>query len=284
MSQSPPQRPKLDLRSDEALDQLQAQARYYFQPAEFAELTGRAPHSPSLGMALHRLAKRRRIVTVTRRPSGYLIVPPEHASFGAPPFTWWIDDCLKPIEPLYYVALLSAAQHWGSAHYARQDVQVMISRAHLPLTPGRLKVTFVAKANLHATPTVTVRTGVAPWRVSTRAATALDLLRHQDWVGGLESVARILKDIGSVIEAAELRDALNALDQVSTAQRLGFLLERLKLKELADSVSKWLGSRAHARAPQALELGTPLPSNLKTDPHWRVTFDPWRLSQALEIR
>lgn len=283
MTQSLSQRSKLDLRSDEALDQLQAQARYYFQAAEFAELTGRAPRSPSLGMALHRLAKRGRIVAVTRRPAGYLIVPPEHASFGAPPFTWWIDDCLKPIEPLYYVALLSAAQHWGSAHYARQDVQVMISRAHLPLTPGRLKITFVAKSNLAGTPTVTVRTGVAPWRVSTRAATALDLLRHQDWVGGLEPVARILNNLGSAIEAKELHDALDALDQVSTAQRLGFLLERLKHKALADLVSKWLGSRANARAPQSLELGTPLPSNLKTDLRWRVVFDPRRLSHAIAL-
>ena len=94
----------------------------------------------------------------------------------------------------------------------------------------------------------------------------------------------MLKNLGSAIEAKELYDALEALDQVSTAQRLGFLLDRLKHQDLAALVSKWLGSRAGARAPQSLELGTPLPSNLKTDLRWRIMFDPRRLSHALEIR
>lgn len=160
----------------------------------------------------------------------------------------------------------------------------MISRAHPPLTPGRLKITFVAKSDLKATPTIMVRTGIAPWRVSTRAATVLDLLRHQSWVGGLEPVARVLKDLASAVDDKELRKALDALDQVSTAQRFGFLLDRLELKRLADSVSDWLGNRASDRSPQPLELGTRRRSNLKTDPRWRVAFDPVHVNQLLELR
>ena len=272
-----------DRRSDTALNQLQARTRYYFQPAEFAQLTHRLADSPSVTMALHRLRKRGRIVAVTRRPPGYLIVPPEHASFGAPPFSWWIDDCMKRIEPHYYVGLLTAAQHWGSAHYARQDVQVIISRAHLPLTPGRLKITFTAKRNLQMTPTVTVSTGVAPWRVSTKAATVLDLLRHQEGVGGLETVVRVLRDFVSSIKAAELRTALEALDQRSSAQRLGFLLDRLGHPGLAKVVSAWIGASGH-RLPQRLELGTAPSRSLDTDNNWQVAFDPVRVGLALELQ
>src|SRR5271169_6597424 len=159
-----------DMRSDEALGQLQARSRYYFKMSEFAHLTGRSESSAAAYLAVNRLSKRGRVVSATRRPAGYLIVPPEHQSFGAPPVTWWIDDCLRSIEPHYYVALLSAARHWGSSHYARQDVQVMLSRPHPPLTPGRLQVTFTSKKNIEGTPITVVKSGVAPWRVSSRAA------------------------------------------------------------------------------------------------------------------
>lgn len=268
-------------RSDAALNQLQARAQYYFQPAEFARLTERRAGSASVMMALHRLTKRGRIIAVTRRPSGYLIVPPEHASFGAPPFSWWIDACMRQIEPHYYVGLLTAARHWGSAHYARQDVQVMVSHARPPLIPGRLKITFTAKRNLEATPTLEVSTGVAPWRVSTRAATVLDLLRHQEAVGGLETVVRVLRDLAPSIKPQELRVALHALDQRSAAQRLGFLLDRLRKPKLAAVVSSWLGTRSH-RLPQQLELGTTGSRGLEADKHWRVAFDPARVSLVLE--
>jgi predicted transcriptional regulator of viral defense system len=270
-------------RSDAALNQLQARAQYYFRPAEFARLTERRPDSASVTMALHRLAKRGRIVAVTRRPSGYLIIPPEHASFGAPPFSWWIDDCMKQVDPHYYVGLLTAAQHWGSAHYARQDVQVLTSRVRPPLTPGRLKITFVEKRGLEVTPTVEVSTGVAPWRVSTRASTVLDLLRHQDTIGGLEALVKALRDLAPSIKSPELREALDALDQRSTAQRLGFLLDRLGNRKLARVVSSWLGARSH-RAPQPLELGIVPSRRLETDNHWHVAFDPARVKLALELQ
>ncbi|EQD39136.1 hypothetical protein B1A_17000, partial [mine drainage metagenome] len=117
------------LRSEEALSRIQARSRYYFKLSEFAQLTGRDSGTAAY-LAVNRLSRQGRVVTATRRPAGYLIVPPEHQHYGAPPVTWWIDDCLRFIEPHYYVALLSAARHWGSSHYARQDVQIMLSRPH----------------------------------------------------------------------------------------------------------------------------------------------------------
>ena len=270
-------------RSDAALDQIQARAQYYFRSTEFARLTRRPAGSGSVAMALHRLVRRGRIVPVTRRPSAYLIVPPEHASYGAPPFSWWIDDCMKELDPHYYVALLTAARHWGSAHYARQDVQVMVSRIRPALTPGRLKIAFVEKRGLEATPTIEVSTGVAPWCVSTRAATVLDLLRHQETIGGLEAVVRVMRDLASAIEPTELLAALDALNQRSAAQRLGFLFDRLGKQRLARVVHSWLGDRSH-RLPQRLELGVAPSRHLETDNHWHVAFDPTRVKLVLELQ
>jgi hypothetical protein len=281
MARSSPSESSAERRSDVALQQLQGQFRYYFQAADFARLTGRPPRSPSLGMALQRLLKRRRIVAVTRRPSGYLIVPPEHAAVGAPPFTWWLDDCIKPIDSSYYVGLLSAAGHWGAASADRQDLQVVLSLAHPALTPGSIRVRFTAKHNADATPTVTVRDGMTPWRVSTRAATLLDLLRHQPAAGGLESVVRIVKEFARAIEDTDLREALDALAQVSTAQRLGFLLDRLQFSHLARLVWEWLGPAVRERALQPLEPGASAARPADSDRRWRISFDPDRMSRVL---
>ena len=101
------------LDADGALRQIQAQARYFFEPAEFAALTGKTVQSPGVKKALARLSRQGRIVLATKRPSGWLIVPPEQQRYGAPPIDWWLDDCTKRLD---YVALLSAARHWGSAN------------------------------------------------------------------------------------------------------------------------------------------------------------------------
>jgi hypothetical protein len=270
--------------SDAALNRVQAGARYFFEPDELALESGREPASPAIRLALHRLVKRGRIVPVTRRPPGYLIVPPEHASFGAPPVTWWINDCLQRIDPNYYVALLSAARHWGSSHYARQDTQVMLSKPRPPLTPGRLRVVFFAKAPIVGTPTTIVRNDVAPWRVSTRAATLLDLMRHQTVVGGLEAIARIARDLSPDIAAGEMNAALDALGQVPTAQRLGFLLQYLQCDALAGEVFGWVSGRSDLAVHQPLELGTPIAEQTARDRRWSIRFDRASAAMLSELR
>lgn len=234
------------------LREIQSGSRYFFESEDFARVAGHLPNGPTVKKALNRLVRRNLAVLAMKRPSGWLIVPAEQKHYGAPPVTWWIDDCLKRVEPHYYVALLSAAKHWGSSHYALQTTQVMVSRPRAPMTPGKLRVEFFTKRSLSQTPTVMVTSGVAPWRVSTREATLLDLLRHQTQIGGLESIARIATDLAPAITPQGLHDALEALDQVPVAQRLGYILDRLGLKKLANVVEKWIFARR--TSPQPLEL------------------------------
>ena len=264
------------LTAEGALRAIQSGSRYFFETDEFARLVGRDTNSPAVKKALHRLAKRGLIVLATKRPAGWLIVPAEQAHYGAPPVTWWLDDCIKRTEPHYYVALLSAARHWGSAHYAVQDTQVMVSRPRLPLTPGHLKVAFFSKRALARTPTVMVTSGVAPWRVSTRESTLLDLIRHQSSIGGIESVARIARDLAPGIELRGLTQSLDALGQVPVAQRLGYVFDRLGLKKLVRPVSVWLESRRTMLQPLELQV-TAGEGGLAVDECWNVRYDTQRL-------
>ena len=270
------------LNAEAALRAIQSGARYFFETHDFAQLVHRDADSSAVKKALHRLVKQGLVVLATKRPAGWLIVPAEQAHYGAPPATWWLDDCLKRIEPHYYVALLSAARHWGSAHYALQDTQVMVGKPRLALTPGRLKVDFFSKRAIAKTPTIQVTSGVAPWRVSTREATLLDLIRHQPDIGGIESVIRIARDLSPKIELAGLTQSLNAMGQVPAAQRLGFILERLGVKKPAQRVADWLES--HRTMPYPLELQVSMDeSSLVLDERWNIRYDARRLNIFEEI-
>lgn len=270
------------MSAEEALRTIQSGSRYFFETGEFAQLVGRDAGSPAVKKALHRMAKRGLIVLATKRPAGWLIVPAEQAHYGAPPVTWWLDDCLKPTEPHYYVALLSAARHWGSAHYAVQETQVMVSRPRLPIGPGRLRVTFFSKRAVAQTPTVKITSGTAPWRVSTREATLLDLIRHQADVGGVESVARVARDLAPKIEPRGLTEALDAMDQVPVAQRLGYVFDHLHLKKLVQPVAVWLEGRRTTLQPLALQVSA-AGHSLEVDKRWNIQYDPRRLDLFEEL-
>ena len=268
--------------STQVLRQLQSQARYVFREDEFAEQTGRAPGSPASQMALQRLSKAGHVVLAQKKPARWLIVPAEQAHYGAPPVDWWLDDFLLEKEPNYYLALLSAARHWGSAHYALQTTQVMVSRPRRPVQVGRLKVEFIVKRSLNATPVARERTRVAHLRVSTREATVLDLIRHQDAIGGLEAVARVAKDLAPKMTSSGMRDALSGLGQVPAAQRLGFVLQHLGCERLCASVSSWLQKRR--RNVQPLATQQPNTCAYLIDDNWAVEYTPAQLEQLKEVR
>lgn len=256
------------MSAENALRTFQSAARYTFGSNEFAELTGREAGSDATKAALARLTQAGRIVLAGKRPTVYLIVPPEHVHYGAPPVDWWLDDFLKPAEPHYYMALLSAARHWGSGHYARQTVQVMVGTQRPALTIGKLGLEYIYKRNLAKTPVVRANGLVSAFRVSTREATILDLLRHQTIVGGLEAVVRVTKDFIPELTRPDLLAALDSLDQSPTAQRLGFILEHLQPR-LAATVEAWLKRRRLNQQP--------LVPGDSPDPDWPVIPNRWSI-------
>jgi predicted transcriptional regulator of viral defense system len=256
----------------EALQHLQAHSHYYFQPSQFAALVDRGLPREKQVEALYRLTRSGRAVCVTRQPPGYLLVPADHAKNGAPPITWWLDACMQSIDPHYYVGLLSAARHWNGNTAPHAAVQVIVSQPHPPLTPGQLRVTFTSKARASATPVTVIQEEQSNWRVSTRAATLLDLLRHPARVGGLEEILRHSCDWFPEIGPDELFDALECLGQAPAAQRAGFLLEHLQQHLLAQCAYEWLcGSRGKLRS-QPLDTAV-MRIQSSNSRRWQIRFD-----------
>jgi AbiEi antitoxin C-terminal domain len=274
--------PAPSVDSDEALRLLLEKARYVFDTNEFAQLTGRSSNIHAARIALGRLSDRKRVVAVHRRPSIWVIVPPEYSHYGAPPVSWWLHDCLTRLVPCYYVALLAAAKHWGSSHYALQVEQVIVREQRLPMTAGRQKVVFFTKSEIDRTPIVEVTGQKAPLRVSTREATLLDLMRHQDKVGGIEAIARIAKDFSPHLSTDQMLLALDAMGQVAVAQRLGFLFDRLALTQMAELVAQWLAPRKLVRRP--LTESVDQAHTPEYDARWFLKYSNNQLGILDEIR
>ncbi|MEI8290095.1 MAG: type IV toxin-antitoxin system AbiEi family antitoxin, partial [Verrucomicrobiota bacterium] len=79
-------------------------------------------------------------------------------------------------------------------------------------------------------------------QVSTPEATTFDLIRYASRIGGIGRAAETIAPLLPLMRPSELRRVLKIEDEIATAQRLGFVLEKLKAIELAKVIEDWLPS------------------------------------------
>ena len=128
--------------------------------------------------AAERLQRRKALLRP--RQGFYVVVPPQYASWGAPPPAWYIDALMRREGQAYYVGLLKAAELHGATHQAVMEFQV-ISNKRLPrIRAGRNLIVFYFRKEMEA---VTAgiegrKTDTGTMKISSAALTALDLLRY----------------------------------------------------------------------------------------------------------
>jgi hypothetical protein len=180
------------------------------------------------------------VVRISARQPFFLIVTPEHRSFGAPPPTWWLQDYFVWLGRPYYLALQSAASLFDSNPQALQITQVMTDSPRREISLGRVQVRFFVKSEIRRTPTQQPAGAVAPLCVSTPEATAFDLVRYASSIGGIERAAETIAPLSNVLTLRELKRVLETENEIAVAQRLGFVFEALGARSLAQTVRAWL--------------------------------------------
>ncbi|HUI08522.1 MAG TPA: type IV toxin-antitoxin system AbiEi family antitoxin [Verrucomicrobiae bacterium] len=183
-----------------------------------------------------------RVTRVSPRQQFFLIVSPEHRAVGAPPVAWWLQDYFEWLGQPYYLALQSAASSFGSNPQALQVTQVMTKTPRRTVETGRIRIQFFVKHTMEQTPTQPLANAYAPMQVSTPEATSYDLIRYAARIGGIGRAAETIGPLLPLIRTAELRRVLEIEDGPATAQRLGFVLEKLRATKLAQVVQDWLPS------------------------------------------
>ncbi|MGH7565906.1 MAG: type IV toxin-antitoxin system AbiEi family antitoxin [Gemmatimonadota bacterium] len=198
----------------------------------------------------------------------YVIVPLEYRSTGSPPPTWFIDDLMRFLAQPYYVGLLSAAAVHGAGHQQPMAFQVITDRPTREIRIGRQRIEFHMNRQIQSLPTLGIQTDTGTMRVSTPEATAYDLVRYASSAGHLDNVATVLDELAEKIEAENLVKLATCLP-VPVVQRLGYLLDMLEKRDLADPLAAWLSSRRNR--PVLLATGRGLSDqDAKADPRWRV--------------
>lgn len=236
-----------------------------------AELPGISP--AALHQALHRQQRRGRLIRLSRGSDHWLIVPLQHASAGAPPLETWLDRYLgKTLGIPYYVALLSAAEIHGASPYAVMVTQVMVPERRRPITVGRHEVVFHTRARVSDMPTRWHETPDGRFKVGTPELTALELVERAAQMGGMARVREVLRGLWASCTPRGLTAALDALQEIPTAQRLGALLAMESQSGLASSVAEWLNGKPLRLVP--LESGPAQNASAGVDAAFKVRLAP----------
>ncbi len=205
----------------------------------------------------------------------YVIVPPQYLTWEAPPPSWYIDDLMRHEGRTYYVGLLKAAELHGATHHAVMEFQVVTDKQLSKIRAGRSFIVFYFRKTMSAVldGLESHKTDTGSMKISSAELTALDLLRYLHVVGGIDSVATILKDLGSRLNANKLATLAVHFERTAI-QRLGYLLDRLGYSALTEALRNVSFSKPPVPWVQLepLDRKQPKPDEppLERNERWRV--------------
>jgi AbiEi antitoxin C-terminal domain len=188
--------------------------------------------------ALQRLVGRGRIVKA--KDYFFVIVPLEYATAGGPPASWFIHDLMAAMHRPYYVGLLTAAGLHGASHQQSQEFQVLTDRPIRPIIVGRARIRFFATRFVEGVAVMHAKTPTGSMRVSTPESTAVDLVRFAKSAGQLDNVATVISELVSKLDPTKLVAAAKVIGDVPNAQRLGYVLDRVRGRDLAEPLRHWV--------------------------------------------
>jgi len=249
----------------EYVEELQARGRFVFTTADAMKALGSSV--TAVRAALRRLKQKTLIADPYR--GFHVIVPPAHRRLGCLPADQFIPDLMARLGEPYYVGLLSAAKYYGAAHQAPMVFQVVVPKSRRGLECGGVRVEFIARQEMQATPVLERNTETGTIRIATPEATALELIGYPEHCGYLDNVATVLAELAESVDgqtlAAEARRA-----PVAWVQRLGYLLALVGADDLArhlDPVLEGRNAFVVALAPWKGMTGA------RRDARWRVAVN-----------
>lgn len=203
-------------------DELLSEGRSSFTVADLVERTGATPNAV-YGAAKYAIDRKRLFSPVRGL---YVVVPPEHRTWGVTPATHFIDPMMRHLGVDYYVAFASAAQWWGAAHQAPQEFQVVTDRRVRDRDIERVRLRFYTSASIDADAVRRVAGPRTMMKVATPDLCAVDLASRPRAGGGLSNAATILAELPDL--DGERLARLVARRSRPEARRLGWLLELVR--------------------------------------------------------
>jgi len=202
-------------------DRLQAEGRGSITSTQIFEQTGASADAVRAATA-NAIAKG---LLFSPAKGLYVPVPPQYRNWRVVPADHFIDAMMSHLGCGYYVGFLSAAAHWGAAHQAVQEYQVVVNRHVLDRDIERVRLRFHQTRHLDERDTVRVAGTEAMLTVAAPDQCAVDLVGSPSWGGGLSNVATVLAELPGLNGEELARLAGRRVRPI--AQRLGWLLEHV---------------------------------------------------------
>ncbi len=260
----------LNIKLNEWIDRLLSHGKNAFSLEQFVE-THPAYSETAIKRSLNRLSKKGRIVPIFK--GYYLIISPEHLATGIIPPSLFMDEFMKYLDRPYYVGLLSAAALYGAAHQHPQEYFVITNFPTLRPTERKgIKINYISIKNIPVNLLESQKTASGYLNVSSPELTALDLIRYERRIGGLNRAATVLQELTGELRSEKFTMDLFESVTVTSIQRLGFILTELGQTILADQLfdaCKRAGL-AFYRIP-LVQFGSI--NGFRMDPKWKVIIN-----------
>lgn len=210
------------VRAPELANWALAHGRGSLTSSEIAELLGVG--EDQVRRRLNAPARRGEWVQPTR--GLWVPVSPEYRTWGAPPGIEIIDAMMRYRRIGYYVGWLSAAALHGAAHQAPQVFQVAVDRHIRDRVVGRTRFVF-AQRDVPAVPTIAYPTRDGTARVSTVAATMLDIADDLVRAAGIDNAATVIIEL-SEHDSFDIDDLVHLAPSFPAAagRRVGWILSK----------------------------------------------------------
>ncbi len=213
---------RVDVAPSELSDWLIGQGRHFISTAEVAEIYGISP--TAVPASLERAREAGKLISVTK--GGWVPVPAEYRSAGAPPPNHFIHQLMDHLGHPYYVGFLSAAAIHGASHQSPMVFQVVTPAKLRERKVGRARLQFIQRSATVERPRRQRNVPTGRIWVATPEVTVFDLVESPEEGGGLSNVATVIGELlgDERLEAATLAPVA-ALYPGVVAQRVGFLID-----------------------------------------------------------
>jgi len=257
-----------DITLSRWIDNLLSHGRYAFSLSLIAK---ELPNYTEIAAkrALSRLTAKGRIISVYK--GYYLIIPPQYSAKGILPPTLFLDGLMKDIERPYYLALLNAAGFYGASHQQPQEFFVVTGFPVLRTTQKKgIRIHYISKKNIPELLLESRKTETGYLKISNPVLTACDLIQYEKRVGGINRVSTVLNELVESILPEMFIDELFKHVQITTLQRLGYILETaLENNLLADTLYKALQKWEITFFRTPLKTSAPI-KGCSTNERWKV--------------
>lgn len=205
----------------EYIKQLQSFEEYSFSWDELVRACDKT--DTALKRELSRLVAKKEIVNL--RKGFYLIIPPRYSKQEQIPIQLFIDKLFKYLGSKYYVGFYSAAKFHGAGHQQVQKEYVMTNKPFSSIKKQSFNIHFLTASNWSTKNILERKSDAGIFKISSPALTAVDLIYHQNKLGGINRMLAILEELSEEINVQDIENLLSWYPHKSTLQRLGFLLE-----------------------------------------------------------